>query len=68
MTKDTFITVRPHQGDKWYGKGDRREAVREDVRHLLENDVLAEMPAGEAEGENAADAAAAKPAGKKKGK
>jgi len=35
-----YAVKRPHQGDKWYGVGDEREARESDVAHLVKSGVL----------------------------
>lgn len=36
-----YIVKRAHQGDQWYDEGDEREANEADVKHLVDNGVLA---------------------------
>lgn len=35
-----YVVKRPHQGDKWYCEGADREALAQDVAHLVANGVL----------------------------
>ena len=58
--KENFEVVRPHLGDKWYDKGDKRAARRDTVKHLLKSGTLAELgdDATDDETENKATGAA----------
>ncbi|MBD9372108.1 hypothetical protein IB238_05620 [Rhizobium sp. ARZ01] len=38
----TYSVIRQHLGDKMYMPGDRREAAKADVAHLVANGVLVE--------------------------
>lgn len=42
MAKTTYITRRPHQGDKAYFIGDERVGEPADLAHLVESGVLEE--------------------------
>ena len=65
-----FKVMRDHMGDKWYNKGDDREANKHDVKHLVPNVLIPEDEFKAAEQAAADDEKTGntKPAGKKTGR